>query len=98
MLEFSQRLGANWIDMAKLLEGNQLEQRACELGVDIVGDSRTQSSSGRAPRAPDFELQRRVIEAERRNRESRLWIVALISMIVSVLSAVIALVAVVKQH
>jgi hypothetical protein len=80
--------------MAKLLEGNQLEQRARELGVDITGELRTQSSSGRAPRASDFELQQRISEAERGIRESRLWILAVISAIASVLSAIAALIAV----
>jgi hypothetical protein len=58
--------------MGKLLESAELEPRARELGIDISGEPRTQSASGRSPRAPDHELQRRVIEAERRNRESRL--------------------------
>ena len=83
--------------MTRLLEGNELERRACELGVDMSGDLRTQSSSGRAPRAPDYELQRRVIEAERRNRESRLWVLAVISAIASVVSALTAFWAVVKK-
>jgi hypothetical protein len=83
--------------MGRLLDGEELVQYARKLGVDIVGELRTQSSSGRAPQAPDYELQRRVIEVERGIRESRLWIVALISMIVSVLSTVIALVAVMKR-
>jgi hypothetical protein len=76
--------------MTVLLEGDELEKRARELGVDIGGDARTQSSSGRASRAPDFELQRRVIEAERRSRESRLWILAVISAVASVVSALTA--------
>jgi hypothetical protein len=79
--------------MAKLPEGDQLKQRARELGVDITGELRTQSSSGRAP-ASDFELQKRVMEAERGIRESRLWILAVISAIASVLSAIAALIAV----
>ncbi len=54
-----------------LLTGAALENRARKLGVDIEGDPRTQSSSGRAPRASDYELQRRVLEAERGIRESR---------------------------
>ena len=83
--------------MTNLLEGVELEKRARELGVDISGDTRTQSSSGRAPRAPDYELQRRVIEAERRNRESRLWVLALISAIASVVSALTAFWAVVEK-
>jgi post-segregation antitoxin (ccd killing protein) len=80
-----------------LLEGDELEKRARELGIDISGDTRTQSSSGRTPRAPDFELQRRIIEAERRNRESRLWVIAVISAIASVVSALTAFWAVVKK-
>ena len=80
--------------MSRLLEGDELERRARELGIDITGDQRSQSSSGRAPRAPDFELQSRIIEAERRNREAGLWILALVSAIASVVSAATALVAV----
>ncbi len=80
--------------MSSLPKGDELENRALELGVDISGEPRTQSSSGRSPRAPDFELQRRIIEAERRNRETKLWIVALISAIASVVSAGTALVVV----
>ena len=83
--------------MANLLEGDELEKRARALGVDISGDPRIQSSSGRAPRAPDYELQRRVIEAERRNRESRLWVLAVVSSIASVVSALTAFWAVVKK-
>jgi hypothetical protein len=77
-----------------LLQGESLERRARELGVDIEGEPRTQSSSGRSPRAPDYELQRRVSEAERSVRESRLWMLAVISAIASVLSAAAALVAI----
>ena len=79
-----------------LLTGAALESRARELGVDIEGDPRTHSSSGRAPRASDYELQRRVLEAERGIRESRLWILAVISAIASVLSAAAAMIAVWK--
>jgi len=64
-----------------------------ELGIDIEGPPRTQSSSGNSPRASDFELQRRLLEAERSARESRLWLLAFISAIASVLSAAVALVA-----
>ena len=35
----------------KVLRGDELEKRARELGLDIEGDPRTHSSSGRAPRA-----------------------------------------------
>jgi hypothetical protein len=40
--------------------------------VDNQGDAITQSSSGRRRRADDVELQRRVLEAERSIRKSRL--------------------------
>jgi hypothetical protein len=77
-----------------LLQGEELEKRARALGVDVEGDTRTQSSSGRAPRAPDHELQRRLSEAERSIRESKLWLLAVISAIASVLSAAAAIIAV----
>ena len=77
--------------MGGLLAGEELEQRARQLGVDIQGDLITKSSSGRAKRAPDYELQRRVIEAERSRRESQLWLIALISAIAAVASAVAAI-------
>ena len=83
--------------MKKVLEGDELEQRARELGVDIQGDLITHSSLGRRNRASDYELQRRVIEVERSIRESRLWKVALISAIASMLSAAAALLAVLKK-
>ncbi len=79
--------------MPKLLQGDELERRCIELGVNIEGPPRTQSSSGVSPRASDFELQRRLLEAERSNRESRLWLLALISAIASAFSAIVALVA-----
>lgn len=79
--------------MSKLLQGSELEQRCTEIGISIDGPPRTQSSSGGSPRASDFELQRRLIEAERSLRESRVWLVALISSVASVLSAAAALVA-----
>ncbi|MDE2135488.1 MAG: hypothetical protein KGJ49_12940 [Alphaproteobacteria bacterium] len=77
--------------MAKILGGEELERRCRELGVDTQGTPRTQSSSGSSPRASDYELQRRLIEAERSIRENRLWLVALMSAIASVISAGAAL-------
>ena len=82
--------------MNKLLQGDELERKAQELGVDIQGDAITQSSSGRRRRADDVELQRRVLEAERSIRESRLWLLALLSAIASIVSAVAAWIAVLK--
>jgi hypothetical protein len=42
--------------MKKILEGEELEQRARELGVYIQGDLIIQSSLGRHKRASDYEL------------------------------------------
>ncbi|MGA7578082.1 MAG: hypothetical protein ACLQUW_03360 [Desulfobaccales bacterium] len=84
--------------MEKILEGDELEQRARQLGVDTKGDPITPNSySGRHKRASDFELQRRVIEVERSFRESRLWKLALISAIASLASAAAALLAVLSK-
>jgi hypothetical protein len=82
--------------MKKLLEGEKLEKRAKDLGCDIQGDFIVQSFSGRHKRASDSELQRRVIEAERSVRESRIWIFALLSAIASILSAGAAVITVIK--
>lgn len=81
----------------KLLEGEALEKRAIELGCDIQGSPITQSVSGRHKRADDAELQRRVIEAERSIRESRLWILAVLSAIASIISATTAIIAVISN-
>ncbi len=79
-----------------LLTGDELEKRCRDLGIDIEGDLIFQSASGRRSRAADYELQR-VQEVERSIRESRLWLLAVISAIASVLSAAIALIAVMKR-
>jgi hypothetical protein len=84
--------------MRKILEGDMLEQRARQLGVDIQGDAITHSSLGRHQRASDYELQKRVLEAERSIRESSLWKLALISAIASVASAMVALFAVLGSY
>jgi hypothetical protein len=83
--------------MARLLEGDRLEQRARELRVDISGEPRDRSASGRAERAPDCELQRRVAEATPSIRESRPWWLAVISAFASVASAIAALIAVARK-
>jgi len=78
--------------MATLLQGDELEKRARELGIDTQGGPVYQSSSGRQQRADDAELQRRVIEAERAIRESKLWTIAVISAVASVCSAITAVI------
>ncbi|MFQ5646794.1 MAG: hypothetical protein ACE5GM_07685 [bacterium] len=72
------------ITMRKLLEGDQLIKHAQELGVDDNCHNH-------------YELQRRVIEAERSIREHKLWIIALISGIASAISAATAIVAVLSK-
>ncbi len=83
--------------MAKsLLTGDALKLRAEELGVNIAsGEMINVAGQGMASiPAHEHEIQRRVLEAERHGRESRLWIVALVSAIASVISAAAAWVAI----
>ena len=83
--------------MNKLLQGEALEKRAIELGVDIHGFPKNRSTSGSTGKADNNELQRRVLDAERHNREQRLWLIAVISAVASVVSAITALVAVMAK-
>ena len=46
-------------------------KRAEILGVDVTGSLITQSISGKHKQADEYEIQRRVIEAERSIRKSR---------------------------
>ena len=69
--------------MKKILQGKELENRAEELGVSF---DRLYSEAG----INEPELQKRVLEAERSLRESRLWQIALTSSIASVVSAIAA--------
>jgi hypothetical protein len=73
-----------------------LKRRATELGVSIAsGEIMNVGGQGSVSiPAHEHEIQRRVLEAERHLREHRLWIVALISAIASVVSAVPAWVAI----
>jgi len=79
----------------KLLVGDELEARARELGVSVEGDL-IRGPDQRYPRASDFELQRRVQEAERSLQGAKLWLVAFISACASLASAIAAWVAVWK--
>lgn len=76
-----------------LPKGEELKRRAAQLGVDTDIQIATSVSTRQAP---DHELQRRVLEAERSQREHRLWIVALVSAIFSILAAIAAWVAALK--
>ena len=73
----------------KLLNGKELLARARELGIS-EHDLYRESGPNEA------ELQRRVLEAERAHRESRLWLVAVIAAIASLFSAVAAWLAVLQ--
>ena len=82
----------------KLLTGEDLDQKVKELGVDPTGDQILGTTANvRHPRASDFELQRRVLEAERAIRESWLWKIAVASAVASAFSAAAAWVAVVRS-
>lgn len=75
-----------------VLQGDALLARAKELGVSIgLGDSYVDPGKGMVEyQASEYEIQSRVLEAERHRREHRLWLIALISAIASVVSAVVA--------
>lgn len=76
----------------KLLTGDALRVRAEELGVITSGDGLvTIHGQGTVVlSASEYELQRRVPEAERHLREHRLWLVAMISAVASGISALAA--------
>lgn len=82
-----------------LLTGEALIKRAQELGVNArTGETYNVSGQGtQFHLAPEHEIQRRVLDAERHIREHRLWLIALISAIASAVSAAVALVAVWAQ-
>lgn len=81
--------------MKPLPTGEALQTRAKKLGVITTGDEYINvPGTGTVPlRVSDYELQRRVIDAERHRREHRLWMVALFSAAASVISAIAAWVA-----
>ena len=73
--------------MRKLLAGAELRQRCHELGVDtteVTYGSRQRIEAG------DDVLQRRLLEAQRSRRERGLWILAVLSAIAPVVSALAA--------
>jgi len=88
--------------MKRLLEAQELRERARELGVSLEGlpAQLTEDPYGRSANIDqlnDPEIQRRVMEAERRIREGRLWLLAVISALASVVSAAAAWYAVVHK-
>ena len=81
----------------KLPTGEALRDRAEALGVVITVDDPNESSGAYAIfRSPvsEFELQKRVLEAERHFQTLRMGLVAIIAAVASVLSAITALIAV----
>jgi len=80
--------------MQKLLKGEALVKKCEELNIDTLGERIYKSSLGRF-NATDSELQQRLTEYKRSKRESRLWIIALISSIAAIVSAATAIVAVI---
>ena len=86
--------------MRKLAVGEELRKRAERLGVAMETDqSVLVPGKGNVPLiAEDYELQRRVLEAERHIREHRLWLVAVISAVASVVSAFAAWLAIFSSH
>jgi hypothetical protein len=73
----------------RLLQGDALLKRAEELGVSQHG-----LCTEKLGNTNEAILQQRVIEAERQQREHRLWLIAVISAIASVFSALAAWLAV----
>lgn len=73
--------------MRRLKKGQELRNRAMELGVSL------EQLPHREPPITvlnEPEIQRRVMEAERHRRDSSLWLLALISAVASVISAIAA--------
>lgn len=76
----------------QLLIGDALRMRAEELGVVTTGDGLVTIPGKGTVSLPaaEYELQRRVLEAERHLREHRLWLVAMLSAAASGISALAA--------
>ena len=83
--------------MKKILEGDALEKRAIKLGIEVQGDSIIPGYTKRFKSASDFELQKRVSATESSIMGKRLWLIALISSIASVISAATAIKAVLMK-
>lgn len=80
--------------MKKLPQGKALWKMARELGISTTNTNSFEPTPGFSEEVSDAEVQRRLMEFYRSRRESRLWIIALVSAIASVLSAAAAIIAV----
>ena len=85
--------------MNPALQGKALEERARELGVDISGEGKSVSGSGSrsSERASDHVILQRIYDVERARRESKLFWIAVLCAIFSVVSAITAIVAVIAD-
>lgn len=81
---------AGGVAMGKIKRGEELRKYAEQLGVSDHALYDAHSGTMDEP-----ELQRRVMEAERHKRDASLWLIALISTISSVISALAAWTAIV---
>lgn len=84
------------MSLKKLPEGDELTSKCEESGIDLTGDPITGSISGRR-KADQAELQKRLLNFYAHKRNERLWIIALLSSIASVLSAVAAWIAIAME-
>ncbi|OQW69222.1 MAG: hypothetical protein BVN34_06970 [Proteobacteria bacterium ST_bin12] len=83
-----------------LLTGHELVERAAQLGVSIYRDDANVpigTNPIMAPVVSEYEIQRRVIEAERHISEHKLWIIAVISTAIALISAFAAWAAVISK-
>ena len=77
----------------RILTGHELVERAKDLGISIYRDDANVpigTNPIMAPVVSEFEIQRRVMDAERHLREHRLWVVAVVSAVIAFISAIAA--------
>lgn len=81
--------------MSKLLRGDELQKKCESLGIAI--ESNEKEAMGHRLRAHDAELQRRLYEYERDQRERLAWTFTFLSALASVVSAAVAIIVVLRQ-
>lgn len=84
----------------RVLTGHELVERAEQLGISIYREDANVPIGTKpimAPVVSEWEIQCRVMEAERHLREHRLWIVAAISAVLAFFSAIAAWAAVITN-
>ena len=86
--------------MKKIPSGHKLIERAKQLGVSLYREDANVPIGVMpimAPVVSEFEIQNRVMQAEKHIREHRIWVIALISSITALISAVAAWAAVIVK-